>query len=446
MTFTNLVRRRVPLWAGLLVSLAASGCQYQVSIGMPLASNMGQPTPPSAATTGPAGEPPATQQAAYQYPSRFVDPPAAQPDPPADPRPARPVAAVQGKQMPGDARPPGEQRGEGAAPGAVPAVAPEPSYTGRIPTELEKTFMPCYIIEPPDILLLDAVRIVPKGPYRIEPLDVLQIIVADALPNQPIAGQYQVTPDGVINLGFSYGSVRVAGMTLDFAVNEIKKHLMARALANPQVSIALAAFRGVQQVRGEHLVGMDGTISLGSFGCVNVVGLSLKQAKVAIEKHLSQFLLNPEVSLQVGGYNSKYYYVIFDGGGYGQQVYRVASVGNETVLDAIAAVGGLPAVSSKKRIWVARPTPCDKPGYQILPVDWQVIVQAGSTCTNYQLFPGDRVYVAADPLIGADNALAKFFAPIERILGVTLLGASTVQAIQNVANNNRINSGTFIGF
>jgi hypothetical protein len=140
-------------------------------------------------------------------------------------------------------------------------------------------------------------------------------------------------------------------------------------------------------VRGPHLVGMDGTINLGSYGCVNVVGLSVKQARAAIEKHLSQFLLAPEISLQVSGYNSKYYYLVLDGGGYGQQVYRVAIVGKETVLDAIAAIGGLPAVSSQKRIWVARPTPCSGAGYQIMPVDWQVIVQAGSTCTNYRSSP-----------------------------------------------------------
>ena len=55
---------------------------------------------------------------------------------------------------------------------------------------------------------------------------------------------------------------------------------------------------------------------------------------------------------------------------------------------------------------------------EILPVDWLAITQSGSTRTNYQLFPGDRVYVRADPLIWADNIIAKVISPIQRLLNV----------------------------
>jgi polysaccharide export outer membrane protein len=44
--------------------------------------------------------------------------------------------------------------------------------------------------------------------------------------------------------------------------------------------------------------------------------------------------------------------------------------------------------------------------------------------------PGDRVYVKAQKLVTIDTALARFFSPIERMLGVTLLGATTVNQIQ----------------
>jgi polysaccharide export outer membrane protein len=64
-------------------------------------------------------------------------------------------------------------------------------------------------------------------------------------------------------------------------------------------------------------------------------------------------------------------------------------------------------------------------------VDWRAIVQGGSTCTNYQLFPGDRVFVDADCLIKTDLWLAKILAPVERVLGITLLGSSVVNSIRN---------------
>src|SRR5262249_18276970 len=157
------------------------------------------------------------------------------------------------------------------------------------------------------------------------------------------------------------------------------------------------------QTSGQHLVRQDGTIDLGSYGCVMVAGLTLAQAKVAIERHLSQYLLEPELSIDVLAYNSKVYYVIFDGAGYGMSAYPFPTPGRETVLDAISQISGLPAVSSTRKIWVARPAPPNHPCMQILPVDWLAITQGGATTTNYQLFPGDRVYVQSDCFIKADN-------------------------------------------
>jgi len=300
-----------------------------------------------------------------------------------------------------------------------------------LPVELGKTYHPPYIIEPPDVLNIDAVRLVPRPPYRIEPLDTLIIQVAGTLPDRPIAGQVIVTPDGTISLGYNYGMVRVAGLTLEQAAVAIRNALRGN-LQDPQVSLGLGTFRGVQQTRGDHLVNQDGTITLGSYGSVCVTGLTLCQAKAAIERHLSKYLLNPEISVSVSAFNSKYYYVVADGGGYGMQVLRFAITGNETVLDAISNISGLPAVSSKKKIWVARPTPAKAGCYQILPVNWEALVMAGDTETNYQLFPGDRIYINADPLITTDNWLAKVFNPIERVLGIALLGGTTYQTFRSV--------------
>src|SRR5580704_16343002 len=140
-----------------------------------------------------------------------------------------------------------------------------------LPTELGKTYHPPYIIEPPDVLGIDAVRLVPRPPYRIEPLDTLIIQVAGTLPERPIAGQVTVTPDGTITLGYNYGVVRVAGLTLEQAAIAIRNALKGY-LQDPQVSLALGQFRGVLQTRGDHLVNQDGTITLGSYGSVCVTG------------------------------------------------------------------------------------------------------------------------------------------------------------------------------
>jgi polysaccharide export outer membrane protein len=301
-----------------------------------------------------------------------------------------------------------------------------------VPRELDKASLPAYVVEPPDILVIEALRMVPKGPYRIEPLDTLFIQPAAPVPGEATNLVLPVDPDGTINLGPAYGgTVRVAGMTLAEAKAAVEK---ASPLKNPTATVGLYQTRGAQRITGTHLVRPDGTVGLGQYGDVRVAGLTLELAKKAIEARLSEQFVGPEVAVDVQGFNSKLVYVILDGGGAGQQVVRLPFTGNETVLDAIAQVYGLSPVSSTDNIWVARPGPAGSPA-QVLPVNWQAVAALGETGTNYQLLPGDRVYVAAQHLVATDTFIARLVSPLERLFGVTLLGNVTVRSLsgQNVS-------------
>jgi polysaccharide export outer membrane protein len=310
------------------------------------------------------------------------------------------------------------------------ASAPPPLPPPDSPRELTKVVLPEYTISPPDALLINVIRATPRPPYRVQVQDALTIHVTGTLPDQPISGVYVVEPDGTVNLGFGYGAAPVVDMTLLEAKAAITEQLKSSLKKGAyQVAVGLAQSRAVQQIRGEHLVRPDGTIGLGVYGNVNVVGLTLTQAKEMIEAHLSQFLQKPEVSVDVSGFNSLVYYVITDRPGLGELVVRLPVTGNETVLDALAQIYGLPAAASKKRIWVSRPVPTDAGHEQVLPVDWVGITQHGLTNTNYQLLPGDRLYVMAQPVVTLDVHLARLISPIERILGVTLLGSSAVHSV-----------------
>ena len=303
-----------------------------------------------------------------------------------------------------------------------------PGEPGRIPAkELAKVTLPPYVIEPPDILLIDALRVVPKPPFRIQSFDTLQVIVEGTLLEQPINGLYVVEPGGMLDLGPSYGKVMVGNMSLEEAQDAVFRHLK-RVLREPQVSLTLAQAAGQQQIAGEHLVGPDGTINLGTYGTVFVTGKTLDEAKKAIEEHLGKYLDAPLVSVDVFSYNSKVYYVITEGAGYGDNVARFPVTGNETVLDAIAQINGLSRLSSKD-IWIARPAPSGVGCDQVLPVDIEAIMKGGATATNYQLLPGDRVFIAQDHMVAFDSLIGKITAPFERIFGFALLGSSTVQQI-----------------
>jgi len=316
----------------------------------------------------------------------------------------------------------GQQPTLDGAPAVQEGVLP---FQRSAPTEKDKTSLPTYVIEPPDTLLIDAVKLVPKPPYKIEPLDILQILVIGTLMDQPISGQYPVDPGGMVDLGPSYGKVRVSGLTFDDAKKAIDKHLR-RILREPEVSVSLAQSAGQQQIGGEHLVGPDGTVNLGTYGRIYVAGMTVAEARAAIEQKLSEKIREPKVSVDIFTYGSKFFYVITEGAGNGDNVLRVPITGNETVLDAICAVNGTSRLSSQ-HMWIARPAPgglgCD----QVLPVNWKEITKGGATATNYQMLPGDRLFIAESKMVAFGTYLSKITSPFERALGVTLLGTTTIQ-------------------
>ncbi|WP_425398155.1 polysaccharide biosynthesis/export family protein [Aeoliella sp.] len=218
---------------------------------------------------------------------------------------------------------------------------------------------------------------------------------------------------------------------------------MATVAANPEVWISLISIATQQNVAGEHLVAPDGTVNLGTYGRVRVVGMTIDEAKIAIQAHLSSRFLDPEVAVDVFGYNSKSYYIVTQGAGLGDQVVHLPVTGNETALDAISQIQGLSGTSST-RMWIARPGANDDGGDQILPIDWLGITQRGDVTTNYQMLPGDRLYISEDKLIALDTALAKVISPVERIFGVTLLGTQTAKEIK-FFNQFQGNGGGGIG-
>ena len=301
------------------------------------------------------------------------------------------------------------------------------------PRELSKMSLPTYRIEPPDIIRIEVLKLVPRPPYRIEAYDVLQIDVHGAMLDQPINGYYLVEGDGIVTLGPAYGTVYIQGMTIKEATAEITRSLQL-TLQNPHVSLQLARPAAIQAIPGAYMIQPDGTVNLFRYGVVELVGKNVTEAREALEKHLARYFDSPQVTVEVLAYNSDTYYVLSPGVYGDDDIYRLPITGNETVLDAISKVGGLSRLSSKT-IWVARPAPSAFGQEQILPVDWDAIARGGATGTNYQVLPGDRVYIVEDKLIAANSTIGKFTYPFERLLGITSLGSSMTRSLQLMGRN-----------
>jgi polysaccharide biosynthesis/export protein len=302
------------------------------------------------------------------------------------------------------------------------------------PRELDKVTVPTYRIEPPDILTIDVVQNVVQSSYVLQVGDVVAISVSGAFPDEPIADEFLIEAGGLVVLGYGYGSVEIAGRTVQEATVLIEQHLR-RQLREPQVSVALRSVAQLQRISGEHLVAADGTISLGQYGQLSVVGLTLDEARYAIASHLSHDFANPQVSVSVYAFNSKVYYIVTQGGGMGDGLVRLPFTGNETVMDALSQINGLSYVSSS-RMWIARPQR-DGTGNQILPIDWEGITQRAEVRSNYQVLPGDRIFIAHNSWVAFDGALAKLTSPFERVFGFTLLGTGTASRLSGKVLKNQ---------
>jgi protein involved in polysaccharide export with SLBB domain len=139
----------------------------------------------------------------------------------------------------------------------------------------------------------------------------------------------------------------------------------------------------------------DGTIDLGQYGSVRAAGKTVAQVEAEVN-HLVACRTPDAGFLDVRLVNreSKKIYVAGEVNAPGIFPYT----GNETVLDAVMAAGGLTEKASRWDIILSRPTAPD--GCRlILAVNYWDILQLGDTTTNYRLLPGDRVYVPTRTLL-----------------------------------------------
>lgn len=144
----------------------------------------------------------------------------------------------------------------------------------------------------------------------------------------------------------------------------------------------------------DQVVQPDGSIDLGKYGRLFVGGRTLTEVEAAVQQavRLREKADTKEdpgfIDVRLVGRTSKVYYVLGEVNTPG----AFPLIGRETVLDAILAAGGVTERASVDRIGLSRPTRPGEPR-RVLPVCYSAIAQLADTSTNYQILPGDRVFV-----------------------------------------------------
>jgi protein involved in polysaccharide export with SLBB domain len=133
----------------------------------------------------------------------------------------------------------------------------------------------------------------------------------------------------------------------------------------------------------------DGTIDLGQYGRPVVAGMTLPQ----VEKIVADLVTKKEktdvaMTVRLLAKPSTVFYVLGEVNAPG----AFPITGSDTVLSGITQAGGPTRRASEQSIVLSRPTTPE--GCRLVyPVCYTNIVQLGDTTTNYQLQPGDRIYV-----------------------------------------------------
>jgi polysaccharide export outer membrane protein len=173
---------------------------------------------------------------------------------------------------------------------------------------------------------------------------------------------------------------------------ELNRHVLPPYTACPGdiLLVQPADFESPLRLPGDQPVLADGSIHLGRHGRILVAGKTLDEIEAEVRATvLAHTHQDPgPIVARVVNRQSTVFYVL-------GEVHAPGSfplTGRETVLDAILAAGGLTDRAAAYDIILTRPT---RPGCKpiVLPVCYPQIAQLGDTTTNYQIGPGDRIFV-----------------------------------------------------
>jgi protein involved in polysaccharide export with SLBB domain len=173
---------------------------------------------------------------------------------------------------------------------------------------------------------------------------------------------------------------------------ELDKHILPPYVVEPGDVLLVHPMDLDSPVRlpGDQPVLPDGTINLGKYGHLVVSGHTIEEIQALVQATVAAQVRNAGfICVRLITRQSKVYYVLGEVNAPGAYPLQ----GRETVLDGILTAGGLTDKASRKNIILTRPT-APNCGRIVLPICLREIVQLGDTTTNYQLAPGDRIFVS----------------------------------------------------
>ena len=254
---------------------------------------------------------------------------------------------------------------------AADQISDAPGAPIAFPKELAKEPLPAYIVEIGDTILVEPVKF-------------------DASIRLP--GDQIVKPDGYFSLG-EFGRHLAYNKTLSQIQIEVQQIIDAKIRQDFEIAFELE--RRERAAEKEAIESSRQLVDPDELNTADQENRDLplltsedREARLALERRISEAIRQNEISARLVNWDSKKIYVLGEVNSPGSFTY----LGNETVLDALVEAGGMTTKANRHQIILSRPTPCSSCRI-VLKVCYDQIVQLGDASTNYQLQPGDRVFV-----------------------------------------------------
>jgi polysaccharide export outer membrane protein len=155
----------------------------------------------------------------------------------------------------------------------------------------------------------------------------------------------------------------------------------------------------------------DGHISFDLIGDVQVEGKTVDEIRVEIQRRLREFIVSPDVTVELTATNSRRYYIF----GEVRAPGSYPLLGRTTAVEALAQARGETRFASLNSARLVRYMPENSGVYGVRYSD---IMKRGDPRTNYELQPDDVIYMPPTTSARIGYAIQVIFFPIQQILGL----------------------------
>lgn len=150
----------------------------------------------------------------------------------------------------------------------------------------------------------------------------------------------------------------------------------------------------------------DGKVALRLLGEVHVAGLTTQEIAEKVKAQLSRYYIEPEVVVEVAGYNSQQYFVFGEVANPGPKMFT----GRDTLIKALANAHPT-FLAWRSQIRVVRPDP-DGGESKVIIVDLDRMVRSGDVEQNVLLQPDDIIEVPPTPLAWVGHRVRELLYPV----------------------------------